>query len=108
MILGVYYLSTEEKNKIGEGTIFASTAEVLKAYALNQIHPHTVIGIATNNYPQKKFPQTGILITTVGKVILNNILPADMIYINDVNVNSKVLATDVIGHGENVREMITK
>jgi DNA-directed RNA polymerase subunit beta' len=108
MILGVYYLSTEEKNKIGEGSIFASTAEVLKAYALNQVNPHTIIGIATHNYPNKKFAKQGTLITTVGKVILNNVLPENMIYINDVNVNPTDSVTDVVGHGENVREAISK
>jgi DNA-directed RNA polymerase subunit beta' len=108
MILGVYYLSTEQKHKMGEGTIFSSTTEVLKAYALNQVHPHTIIGIATTNYPHKKFPYIGTLITTVGKVILNNVLPADMIYINDVNTTDVLPASEVIGHGENVREAIQK
>jgi DNA-directed RNA polymerase subunit beta' len=107
MILGVYYLSAEQKNKIGEGTIFASTAEVLKAYTLGQVHPHSIVGITTNNYPQKKFPHEGTLITTVGKIILNNVLPDNMVYVNDVNVDENTVSkTDVIGHGENVREAI--
>jgi DNA-directed RNA polymerase subunit beta' len=107
MILGVYYLSTEQKNKIGEGMIFASTAEVLKAYALGQVHPHTIVGISTNNYLNKKFPHAGTIITTVGKIILNNVLPDDMVYINDVNVAQTFPAGDVVGHGQNVREAIS-
>ncbi|MDR2369500.1 MAG: DNA-directed RNA polymerase subunit beta', partial [Mycoplasmataceae bacterium] len=108
MILGVYYLSTEQKDKIGEGTIFASTAELLKAYALNQVHPHTIVGITTSNYPHKKFPRAGTLITTVGKVILNNVLPADMVYINDVAVTNNAFENEIIGHGEDVRTAIAK
>jgi DNA-directed RNA polymerase subunit beta' len=108
MILGVYYLGMEEHGKLGEGTIFTSTAEVLKAYALGQVHPHTIVGIATNNYPNKKFPHEGVLITTIGKIILNNVLPDHMVYINNNGVSPTVNKEDVIGHGENVREVIKK
>jgi DNA-directed RNA polymerase subunit beta' len=108
MILGVYYLSTEQKDQIGEGVIFTSTEEVLKAYTLGQVHPHTIIGISTNNYPNKQFAHAGTLITTVGKVILNNVLPSEMPYINDVNATGIISPEEVVGHGENVREAISK
>jgi DNA-directed RNA polymerase subunit beta' len=108
MILGVYYLSAEEHGKIGEGTIFTNTAEVLKAYALGQVHPHSIVGIATKNYPNKRMPLEGVLITTVGKIILNNVLPDHMTYINDSGVRSSTSKEDIVGHGENVREVIKK
>jgi DNA-directed RNA polymerase subunit beta' len=108
MILGIYYLSTEKKDMIGEGTIFGSTQEVVRAYANNQVHPHTIIGISTMNYPEKHILPHGILITTVGKVLLNNILPPNMAYLNDVKDVGKLNPEDVIKHGEDVRKAIAE
>lgn len=108
MILGVYYLSTERKNMVGEGTIFGSTQEVIRAYVNNQVHPHTIIGISTNNYPNKHIIPQGILITTVGKVLLNNVLPSNMVYLNDAKNVGKLNPEDVIKHGEDVRKAISE
>jgi DNA-directed RNA polymerase subunit beta' len=106
MILGVYYLSTEQKNKQGEGTIFANTQEVLKAYTLGEVHPHSIVGISTKNYPEKQFVIDGVIITTVGKIILNNVLPKTMVYINDADASPSISKDDIVGHGENVRQAI--
>jgi DNA-directed RNA polymerase subunit beta' len=106
MILGVYYLSTEKKDMVGEGTIFGTTQEVIRAYVNNQVHPHTIIGISTNNYPDKHISPQGILITTVGKVLLNNVLPTNMAYLNEPTNVGKLNSSDVIKHGEDVRKAI--
>jgi DNA-directed RNA polymerase subunit beta' len=53
MILGVYYLTQERKKALGEGGIFASADEVIRAYELRQAHPHAIIGISTSAYGQK-------------------------------------------------------
>jgi DNA-directed RNA polymerase subunit beta' len=53
MILGVYYLTQERKNALGEGIVFSDPNEVIRAYQLNQVHPHALIGISTKAYPQK-------------------------------------------------------
>jgi DNA-directed RNA polymerase subunit beta' len=106
MILGVYYLSTEKKNNVGEGIIFANTDEVIRAYALGNVHPHTIIGISTKNYPTKQFPHQGILITTVGKVILNSVLPENMVYLNDANTVGSVSADSIVKFGEDPRKVI--
>jgi DNA-directed RNA polymerase subunit beta' len=106
MILGVYYLTTERKNLKGQGIIFANTNEVIRAYELGQVHPHTIIGITTANYPGKSFPRQGILVTTVGKVILNNILPSEMTYLNSASSVGHVSADDIVPHGEDARKVI--
>jgi DNA-directed RNA polymerase subunit beta' len=106
MILGVYYLSTEKKNSAGEGIIFANTDEVIRAYALGQVHPHTIIGVSTKNYPTKQFPHQGTLITTVGKVILNSVLPENMVYLNDANSIGIVNEDNIVKCGEDPRKVI--
>jgi DNA-directed RNA polymerase subunit beta' len=108
MILGIYYLSTEKKGMIGEGTIFGSTQEVIRAYVNNNVHPHTIIGISTNNYHEKQFHHQGILITTVGKILINNVLPGNMVYLNNAKNVGKLDANDIIKHGEDVRKAISE
>jgi DNA-directed RNA polymerase subunit beta' len=106
MILGIYYLSTEKKNSVGEGIIFANTDEVMRAYALGQVHPHTIVGISTKNYPTKQFPHQGILITNVGKIILNSVLPDNMIYLNDSNSVGTIHEDNIVKAGEDPRKVI--
>ncbi|WP_391592240.1 DNA-directed RNA polymerase subunit beta' [[Mycoplasma] cavipharyngis] len=82
MILGIYYLTNESNEKYGTGSFFSTIDEAVIAYELKKIHLHAIIAIPTKEMPHKKFPKQGILITTVGKLILNRILPKDFIYLN--------------------------
>ncbi|MGL4647698.1 MAG: DNA-directed RNA polymerase subunit beta' [Mycoplasmoidaceae bacterium] len=107
MVLGNYYLTMEVKNKIGEGIIFGSVDELIKAYQLNKVHVHSIIGISTKCFPEKPFKKQGTLITTVGKVIFNDLLPTDMPFLND----PKTLNTgdqDIVPAGENPKHYIEK
>ncbi len=107
MILGSYYLSQEFKDEQGEGVIFGSIAEAIKAYDLKKVSPHAVIGIPTSAFAQKKFPQEGILITTVGKIIFNLAFPADAPYVNTPNGMGCFDNQDIVPSGNNVREFIS-
>ena len=69
MVLGNYYLTIEEKNQVGEGMLFVSVDEVKSVYQLKKTHAHSIVGIPTSVFPEKKFPREGILITTVGKIL---------------------------------------
>ncbi len=104
MVLGNYYLTMEAKGKIGEGTIFGSVDEVKKVYQLNKVHAHSIIGISTKCFPEKKFNNDGILITTVGKVIFNDLLPADMPYVN--NADTLDTKDDIVVSGADPRNFI--
>jgi DNA-directed RNA polymerase subunit beta' len=106
MILGIYYLSTVIKNGNGEGIIFGSVDEALRAYASGNVHPHSIIGIDTGAYPKKKFPKQGILLTTIGKIILNNVLPVEMSYINNASNVDHINEEDIVPAGEDPRKII--
>lgn len=107
MVLGNYYLTREERNKEGEGIIFGTIDELKSAYDLKKVHTHSLIGISTTAFsPEKKFPKKGTLVTTVGKVILNDTLPHAMKFINDPNNLSGVANDDIIEHGGDVRGYI--
>ena len=109
MVLGNYYLSREVKGANGEGIIFNDLDEIKKALANKKVDIHAIIGISTNAFPQKNFKELGlegILITTPGKVIFNNMLPANFPYINSPKQLYGPTKQMVATKGENVREMI--
>ncbi len=86
MILGNYYLTTEKKQAQGEGRVFKDPNEALMAYERREISLHARIAIPIIAFRHKVFTekqQTKYLITTVGKVIFNEILPDTFPYINE-------------------------
>ncbi len=104
MVLGHYYLSVEDNTKPGTGIIFSSIDEVKVALANKAVHIHSVIGIHTDVFKDKKLPGEGILITTPGKILLNEVLPSDFPYINCANADTK--KTDIVAPGNDVRAAI--
>ena len=108
MILGAYYISQEEKGVKGEGTIFANPREAKRAYHLRRINIHATVGISTNAYKDKGLPSNCILVTTMGKIMFNDILPATMPYINDGKDIDGVDKERIIPAGENARKVIEK
>ncbi|MDR0198998.1 MAG: DNA-directed RNA polymerase subunit beta' [Streptococcaceae bacterium] len=79
MVLGNYYLTMEEAGREGEGIIFSSPDEMQVALHNGLVHLHTRIGMPTNAFRRAwtKTQQDKIMITTVGKVIFNQIMPDD-------------------------------
>lgn len=106
MVLGNYYLTREEHGKEGEGIIFSTINEMKSAYDLKKVHTHSIIGISTSAFSElKEFPRQGTLVSTVGKVILNDLLPPAMKFINDP-MNFKISQDDIVPPGEDVRSFI--
>jgi DNA-directed RNA polymerase subunit beta' len=89
MVLGVYYLTMAQKaNHKGDGRAFADMDEVEMAYALDQVEIHSEIKLrATTWYNDKgdrlDEPETRLINTTVGRVIFNRILPAEVQFVNE-------------------------
>ncbi|QKY70936.1 DNA-directed RNA polymerase subunit beta' [Lentibacillus sp. CBA3610] len=86
MVLGNYYLTLERENAIGEGSRFKDTDEALMAYQNGYVHLHSRIGIKASSLNKKSFTaeqQDQMLLTTVGKLIFNEILPDSFPYINE-------------------------
>jgi len=111
MVLGNYYLTMEEKGREGEGMIFSTPEEVEIAMRNGYVHLHTRIGIATKsiNKPWTPNHQDKILITTVGKVIFNSIIPEGMPYLNEPTEANLTGTTDdrfFMEHGQDIKEVI--
>ncbi|AMQ04728.1 MULTISPECIES: DNA-directed RNA polymerase subunit beta' [Sporosarcina] len=86
MVLGNYYLTLERKGASGEGTSFRDADEALIAYHNGFVHLHSRIAIQARSLNNPTFTEeqnAKLLITTVGKVIFNEILPKSFPYINE-------------------------
>ncbi len=75
MVLGVYYLTKVRHGAKGEGKVFGSSAEVIIAYNHNIVDLHARIKV--------RFTPGTYEETTVGRVILNQIVPVEMGYLNE-------------------------
>lgn len=86
MVLGNYYLTLERENAVGEGTIFKDINEAQLAYQNGYVHLHSRIAVFAGSIPNERFTdeqRNQLLITTVGKLIFNTILPKSFPYINE-------------------------
>ena len=86
MVLGNYYLTLERKGALGEGMIFSNSDEVVVAYQNGYVHLHSRIAIHASSLNNPTFTEEQnrqLLMTTVGKVIFNEILPESFPYINE-------------------------
>ncbi|MBU4418836.1 MAG: DNA-directed RNA polymerase subunit beta', partial [Candidatus Omnitrophica bacterium] len=94
IILGVFYLSREKAGAKGEGMIFSSADELLIAYDDKAVELHAKIKIRISglyDFDQKKvIAGNQMLTTTVGRVIFNQVLPAEFGFVNCDLKKSKV------------------
>ena len=86
MVLGNYYLTLEKPGSKREGHIFKNFEEVIMAYRSGFASLHTRIGVHTNEMSDEQVAEENrgkILMTTVGKVIFNEIMPPSFPYLNE-------------------------
>jgi len=86
MVLGNYYLTSERAGAIGEGSVFKDTNEALMAYQNGYVHLHTRVAVYAGSFNNQTFTEEQnkkLLLTTVGKLIFNEILPKSFPYINE-------------------------
>ena len=91
MVLGNYYLTMEKAGLPDEGRLFKNSNEALMAYARKEITLHTRICIPTNSFKYKIFAEKDkdkYLVTTVGKLIFNEILPDSFPYLNEATAEN--------------------
>jgi DNA-directed RNA polymerase subunit beta' len=99
MVLGLYYItkgrkSTETEKVRGEGLIFYSPQEVNIAYNEGKIDLHAHIKVKANDRKDGEFINH-LIETTVGRVIFNQFVPAEVGYINEILTKKSL--RDIIG-----------
>ena len=112
MILGNYYITMDKPGLSNEGRAFKNSNEAIMAYTRREITLHTRILVPVNSFKHKVFLDSNkdkYLMTTVGKLIFNEILPDSFPYINeptDENIEKCTPSKYFIAYGDDVLEKI--
>ena len=86
MVLGSYYLTMDNPQAKGSGAVYASVNEAIMAYQSGLAELHSRCAIPARALKKTSFTEKqkqAMLVTTVGKLIFNEIFPEDFPYINE-------------------------
>ena len=91
VVLGLYYMTRERINVLGEGQVFSDVAEVHRAYANGAVNLHAKVKV---RIPTDDVGGYRMVDTTVGRALLSDILPKGMAFelINQV-MTKKVISS---------------
>ena len=114
MVLGNYYLTMEQEGRVGEGMFFKDMDEAILAYNNGYVHLHSRIAIPASSLPHKPFTEwqkERMMVTTVGKLLFNEIMPNEFPYLNEPTMENLEVATPdkyFLEPGANIKEEIAK
>ncbi|NMA50360.1 MAG: DNA-directed RNA polymerase subunit beta' [Mollicutes bacterium] len=114
MVLGNCYLTLEKADAKGEGRVFKDMYEALMAYERKEVSLHARIAVPVNSFKYKLFTDEQMdkyLITTVGKIKFNEILPDSFQFVNEpTNDNIEGITPNhyFLPSGSNIPEEIKK
>ncbi|QJC50655.1 DNA-directed RNA polymerase subunit beta' [Paenibacillus albicereus] len=86
MVLGSFYLTMDNKEALGSGSVFGTVNEAISAYQRGIVSLHARIFIPAKVLRKDAFTEEqnrSLISTTVGKVIFNEIFPSSFPYINE-------------------------
>ena len=82
MVLGIYYLTQERPGAKGEGMIFKSVNEAILAYENGATTLHSKIKARVQKTMPDGTVKSGIIESTVGRFIFNEIIPQDLGFVD--------------------------
>ncbi len=97
MVLGLYYITKLRKGAKGEGLTFYGPEEAIIAYNEKKCDIHAIINVVVNDVDENgKVVKKLMKETSVGRVMVNQIVPDEAGYVN--TVISKKSLRDIISH----------
>ena len=91
MVLGIYYLTQERPGALGEGKFFKNVNEAILAYENGVITLHSRIKVRVTKKNANGEEITGIVESTLGRFIFNEILPQDLEFVDRSNPENELL-----------------
>ena len=82
MVLGIYYLTQERPGAKGEGKIFKDVNEAILAYENEVITLHARIKVGVTKVLADGTEVKGVVESTLGRFLFNEILPQDLGYVD--------------------------
>ena len=113
MVLGVYYLTQERDGDLGEGMLFKSVNEAILAYENHFVTLHAKIRCKVKREWEsedgKKEMLEGIIDTTVGRLLFNEIIPQDLGFIDrSVPENRLLPEINFLVKKKNLKQILEK
>ena len=97
MVLGLYYITKLRKGAKGEGLTFYGPEEAIIAYNEKKCDIHAIVNVVVNDVDEDgKVVKKLMKETSVGRVMVNQIVPDEAGYVN--TVISKKSLRDIISH----------
>ena len=84
MVLGLYYITKERPNVKGTGMSFYGPEEVIIALNEKAIDIHAKINVRLPKDKQNPEAGTQMVVTTPGRIIVNQLVPVEVPYINEI------------------------
>lgn len=95
MVLGLYYITKMRPGTLGEGLVFYGPEEATIAYNEKKVDIHAPIKVYVNDVNENGEIVKVLTETSVGRLMVNEFVPAEVGYINEV-LGKKSLR-DIIG-----------
>ena len=97
MVLGIYYLTQERPGALGEGGIYKSVNEAILAYENKALTLQSRIKVRMSKKAADGVVHTGIVESTLGRFLFNEILPQDLGFV-DRTIPENLLKLEVDFH----------
>ncbi len=91
MVLGIYYLTQERPGAVGEGRFYKSVNEAILAYENGACTLHSRIKVKITKKNSEGEEVSGIVESTLGRFLFNEILPQDLGYVDRSNPDNLLL-----------------
>ena len=85
MVLGIYYLTQERPGSVGEGKSYKNVNEAILAYENGVCTLHSRIKVRVTRTTPEGEEVSGIVESTLGRFIFNEILPQDLGFVERIN-----------------------
>ncbi|MGY6172309.1 DNA-directed RNA polymerase subunit beta' [Candidatus Mycoplasma pogonae] len=114
IILGLYYLTKEETGAKGEGNVYSSFQNMMRAYENGYVSLHARVALPYSGLKniKEEAHDTRYVVSTVGKFIFNKVFPENFPFVFDADVNNlfarfhDIKEKYAINPGTNVPEFI--
>ncbi len=109
MVLGIYYLTQERPDSLGEGHYFKNLNEAILAYENGYVKLHSRIHVRVTKKMADGTEKTGTVESTLGRFIFNEILPQDLGFVDrSIPENDLVLEVDFHVGKKGLKQILEK
>ena len=109
MVLGIYYLTQERPGNPGEGKFFKSVNEAILAYENKVITLQSRIKVRITKTMPDGTEMTGIVESTLGRFLFNEILPQDLGFVDrSIPGNELLLEVDFLVSKKQLKKILEK